>query len=717
MPAPLPIAKGPDYHTAVLHDHMRVKISSGFAVDDLSLGFESNVIFIANLPPSILDPALRRLLDPFGEVLEIRRPLSQAQAQCSLSVRVEFSKSVDAYTAFATLHGTRHFNRNLELRMAVETRQNGSLIKDTVVRIDWEYAHRTVYMGYASEALAEAAAAKAQHVLYDGAYQTVAAVFIGIPAVGKVTVKFDNLPPGVTQEGMKVFGEHQGMVTARPTYDGCTLQDNIDGIKRLCKQFQGTMTDLEFWSAPYRAGKMRAWAYFTTPKDAEAAAANLHGRKPTYTGRTRIFARHIKTISFSLGLQKYQKIARDAHALAEKIRGEGPGYSLSIHDKGTHMTLRLCGENYRMLGRLKSEVERTLNGEPVLVEGKVAWDDYFRSPSGASYLRDLEYQYPGVIIERDTLRRSIRVFGHPLNRGWVRQRIVTKIAEMGLHAWHTITLDSLLATALSTGPLDVLKKRFGGDNFVLDHWYHVLRVRGNEEMLTAVSDEVNALRKRVPYSSPLRKARRHECPVCLNEASPAVPLACGHTFCRGCLKRYLLAAVDHTFFPLKCLGGGGTCEARVSLALAKQLLPPDAFDAVVAAAFSAHVQTHPSEFHFCPTPDCPQVYRAAREGVFIQCPSCLVRICPNCHSDAHDGLSCAEAGNGDDLFQEWAGKRGVKQCPGCKIGIEKDEGCNHMVCTVCKTHICWVCSQTFPNGDGIYAHMHSEHGGFGLAEN
>jgi LSD1 subclass zinc finger protein len=99
----------------------------------------------------------------------------------------------------------------------------------------------------------------------------------------------------------------------------------------------------------------------------------------------------------------------------------------------------------------------------------------------------------------------------------------------------------------------------------------------------------------------------------------------------------------------------------------------------------------------------------------LQCPSCLARICPNCHVEAHDGISCANRDiGGEKLFREWMEAHDVKSCPGCRAPIEKTEGCNHMTCTRCQTHICWVCLETFPKAEGIYDHMRAAHGGIGL---
>ena len=194
-----------------------------------------------------------------------------------------------------------------------------------------------------------------------------------------------------------------------------------------------------------------------------------------------------------------------------------------------------------------------------------------------------------------------------LYRGCALNNILKKFKEVSARQWFRIALDGRLASALDGRAFAELEARIGADNLELDCWRRVLHVRGDEDTLGVAADAVSALRARLPYAPDAKRALTHECPVCLSEASPPIALACGHAYCRACLKRYLLAGGAHRSFPLMCLGAGATCTARIPLALAKQLLAVDEFNTLVTAAFASHIAKNAETFRFCPTAGCSQV--------------------------------------------------------------------------------------------------------------
>jgi len=99
----------------------------------------------------------------------------------------------------------------------------------------------------------------------------------------------------------------------------------------------------------------------------------------------------------------------------------------------------------------------------------------------------------------------------------------------------------------------------------------------------------------------------------------------------------------------------------------------------------------------CPTPDCMEIFD--RNETFFHCTSCLNSYCVRCQVDysIHEGLTC-------EAFQTYIKnqtqdelwfKNFTKQCPRCKTKIEKTEGCNHVLCSLCFFEFCWECMEEY----------------------
>ncbi|KAG6898524.1 hypothetical protein C0993_006223, partial [Termitomyces sp. T159_Od127] len=109
-----------------------------------------------------------------------------------------------------------------------------------------------------------------------------------LPVVGVVTVRLCGLPVDVKKEDMVWFAKPDDVVWARPNYQDLDLART--GIMRILQQNFLYFTVLP---PPYKNTRVKAWAHFATPSEAKAACNRLHGRKPMFTGKTKIVAEHV----------------------------------------------------------------------------------------------------------------------------------------------------------------------------------------------------------------------------------------------------------------------------------------------------------------------------------------------------------------------------------------------------------------------------------------
>ncbi|KAJ6019789.1 hypothetical protein N7499_003113 [Penicillium canescens] len=220
----------------------------------------------------------------------------------------------------------------------------------------------------------------------------------------------------------------------------------------------------------------------------------------------------------------------------------------------------------------------------------------------------------------------------------------------------------------------------------------------------------------------------NDCAICWTEAENPVHTACKHVYCAGCFE-YLCFAGVNSDACIRCQDDAGKYHEVLLLAELQAHLPSAVLEDILENAFTTHVTRHLHNLQYCPTPDCGQLYRATTpaghndgiadtdESHLFICPACLVAVCTACKV-SHDGLACVEhsdcASGGYQALQTAKKKFGIKDSPKCGIMIEKTFGCNHMTCSTCGAHICWVCLKSFSKGDLVYKHMSREHGGIGV---
>jgi ariadne-1 len=142
------------------------------------------------------------------------------------------------------------------------------------------------------------------------------------------------------------------------------------------------------------------------------------------------------------------------------------------------------------------------------------------------------------------------------------------------------------------------------------------------------------------------------------------------------------------------------CNQAVSSSVVKTLCSPEVFATYSKFLTRNFIETA-SNMRWCPSPGCPKVAlltEHAESTITITCSGCFNEFCFRCGQENHTPLTC-------QLLEQWQEKcasesenslwivSNTKKCPKCKNRIEKNGGCMHMSCKMCRHGFCWHCLQ------------------------
>ncbi|KAF5708098.1 hypothetical protein FMUND_10746 [Fusarium mundagurra] len=405
--------------------------------------------------------------------------------------------------------------------------------------------------------------------------------------------------------------------------------------------------------------RIKAQATFVKECHAQVAASTLNGTELSFNHTGKLFVQLITSIKFKVSTRVYNAVKKTIDLHKPNWNRQFIRYS-ALPKRGFNRILKIEGEDRQLVAQAKRYLEKVITGTVLTMDGKNIWYSNLKISKNAyrklqKIERDLE-----VVIIRDIRASNFRAFG-PEDR-------LAQAAE---------ALQQLI---------DELKA-------------------GNHAIKKAAS-------------TVKRQQLETDCPVCFDEAEEPLETSCGHIYCSLCFFNMCQAeASDSGDFSISCIGDSGDCKKILQISEIQSLILSETFENILEASFASFIRRHPAEFRYCPTPDCDQVYRVSSPDklpFMFTCAACFTPTCTACHV-SHLGISCSKnKGNSSGDIEELIKAKedlGVKDCPKCTTSIQKAEGCNHMTCTVCGMHICWVCLATFTEGNDCYTHMWRLHGG------
>ncbi|KAF7367556.1 RING finger protein [Mycena sanguinolenta] len=609
----------PEPHLSItLRDHTKVKIGPGFEVLEVTPNVETPWIILSKVPAHIKANAIKQLVSPFGPVVDVQLETPET-ADNTIIAKVGFSDHREAVRASQSLNGYTFANAKISAQPVPINQPREPSIQNCSAQIQWETPHKVGYGGYPNlERAHEAMAVAAQGPSDD--YHVSASIHVGLPR----------------------FAAPEDIMWERPNYT--VLGPAVNGIKNILRKLPN-FVQLEVQPPPYSYGRISAWATFSSPATAKAGARVINGQVPFCTGKTRIWARHVYSIDYHPSVVECAQNTRLIDDLGESIFRDTGIMAVSTRKlpSSSSMVIRLSAGGLKGLGNLQSEVAKILRGEIIRCDGIVVWDSFFAGPEGLDYFHGVEANEPGVRIEADKVKRTLKVFGATSSRAAVRAVLVRKVADLKTaERTSTVRVPGSVLGAFIATQLSPLCEKFGSNSISVDIEERTVTLRGGDGLSAAYEAAVEAVTQ--TQQSPLSNG---ECLVCFSAAVAPITLRCGHTWCREHLTKYLLVAVlSDLHFPLPC--PGANCTKPISLRIVRSVLRPSEFNSLVEASIGAYMHAHAEQFQFCPSSGCMQFYRTSTEPNFkstvIQCASCLMHICSRCQSEAHEGFGCAEQG-------------------------------------------------------------------------
>ncbi|CEO95477.1 RBR-type E3 ubiquitin transferase [Plasmodiophora brassicae] len=180
--------------------------------------------------------------------------------------------------------------------------------------------------------------------------------------------------------------------------------------------------------------------------------------------------------------------------------------------------------------------------------------------------------------------------------------------------------------------------------------------------------------------------------------------------CRACEDEHVATQVRSNADPIRCCNGCCTYayEDVIGMApLRQDRSLRDRYD-------NAMLQRSMSRPWHCPSATCQlqgdlEQAPGENEPSMMSCPQCQTISCMSCRQlwtaddgTTHFGKRCDEFADAKEDSSHAVIQQTTKPCPQCRTPIEKNEGCQHMHCTLCNHHFCWTCMQPWVGHDNYY---------------
>ncbi|KAL3993752.1 RWD domain family protein [Acanthocheilonema viteae] len=232
----------------------------------------------------------------------------------------------------------------------------------------------------------------------------------------------------------------------------------------------------------------------------------------------------------------------------------------------------------------------------------------------------------------------------------------------------------------------------------------------------------------------------YDCEVCFSSKSGKECvrfMPCGHVFCIECISDYYRQKLrDNLIRQLQCLNVG--CDSPATQTQIRRVLSDKEFEVYEQRLLEGALNLM-SDVVICPRISCqaPVIVDGGENSSLASCTLCHYSFCMLCKKAYHGVEVCslteesrrkilsqvasAAPAQLEEIYKRCGGKKQLermlealkseewiecnsKSCPSCQAKIEKNSGCNKMVCIKCGHYFCWLCGIALNKKDP-YSHF------------
>lgn len=193
------------------------------------------------------------------------------------------------------------------------------------------------------------------------------------------------------------------------------------------------------------------------------------------------------------------------------------------------------------------------------------------------------------------------------------------------------------------------------------------------------------------------------CPICYDDMKEGstMSMPCGHEFCMDCWHDFCVNAIQQQ--GPACVYDtcpDATCK-EVLTEVEMKKAAPDCLNKFQTFQLRNFVESN-TLTRWCPGVGCDRIAWAAtasvmeQDGNIANCDGCCTSFCMVCGEEPHAPSGCKDLAQWNEKCRNesetanWM-LANTKECPKCRTRIEKNQGCNHIVCQRCKHEFCWIC--------------------------